>query len=101
MISALQKAYPRLAALLGSRDNASPGTNEPPDTASEPASGKGKSDAGSVWTHGGVNAAALGAQSEVQRAVRQFYEVAPEQITELRSLFGQISATPQGSARDA
>jgi len=101
MISALQKAYPRLAALLGSRDNASPETNEPPDTTSEPVAAKGKPAAGSVWTHGRVDSATFGAQPEVQRAMHQFYEVAPERITELRSLFGQISATPQGSARDA
>lgn len=88
MISVLQKAYPRLAALLNGR------TNPSPRAGSEQAV---ENTVGARWSTGQPIQAqqpALAAEQESQRARKQFFEVAPERVSEIRSLFARVSAAP-------
>jgi CheY-like chemotaxis protein len=90
MISALQKAYPRLAALLTSRGSDLPGTEQKTGPEAVP-----ETKTGTSWTSTpGIVAQRPAAEQEGQRALKQFFEVAPERVTEIRSLFTQVSAAP-------
>ena len=89
MISALQKAYPRLAALLNPKSNDS--AAETPQSDSQPAFQKAPSGSWST-SQAVLSRQPSAAEQENQRTVKQFFEVAPERVTEIRSLFAQFSA---------
>ena len=96
MISVLQKAYPRLAALLSSRGNEQPAeTDQPqPNSAAEEATG-------ASWSNEPILTDAQRAEQAAQRVLSHFFEVATERLTDIRSLFARVSAAPEGEARKA
>jgi CheY-like chemotaxis protein len=99
MISALQKAYPRLAALLGARGNGSDAGPEQPNSA--PQGEKAATARANSQRDGTAHGPGLSADHEAQRTLNQFFEVAPERVAEIRALFPQVSAAPAGPGRNA
>jgi len=94
MLSALQKAY-RLAASLkkGGGDSQA----EPPGAGAGPQGQKG---VGGTWA-GAANSQAASAAQDAQRVLKQFFEVAPERVAEVRNLFPQVTAASAGPGRQA
>ena len=91
MIAALQKAYPRLAALLGT-----PATT--PEPRSKPVLNEVESP---IWSNDGRSEEAKRAEAEAQRVLKQALEVASERMAEVRSLFAQVSAAGEAHTRMA
>src|SRR5580765_949509 len=96
MISVLQKAYPRLAALLSPRGNDVPAETDQPQSNATVEGG-----AGASWSSDPILTDAQRAEQAAQRALNHFFEIATERLTEIRSLFARVSAAPEGEARKA
>ncbi|HSU53317.1 MAG TPA: response regulator [Candidatus Dormibacteraeota bacterium] len=92
MISALQKAHPLLAGLLGSKSSSSSSEK------SERRSGVAAK-AGDAPVLSETQQAALASEQANQRVLQQFLEIAPERVKQLRKLFANVGANSDEHAR--